>query len=85
MGTGTERATMPYDEHTEDGRFKRKFSDDDVADALESHGSLTTSEVAEAVGCSSRLALDILRGLEDDGHVSEREVGNTFLWTVNDD
>lgn len=82
MGTEPQRAGMPYDERGENGKFSRKYTDAMVLDVLEERDGAGTGDVADALGCSPRLALTRLRELEEDGRVTPREVGNTFLWTV---
>lgn len=82
MAAETESGGMPYDEHDENGQFKRRYTPKQMIGALEDQGgSASTSEVADALGCSRRLALLRLRELEDDGTVTAREVGNTYLWS----
>ena len=86
MATQNGSGDMPYDEHDESGRFKRRYTGEQVIGVLEdSGGAASTSEVADTLGCSRRLALLRLRELEDDGRVSAREVGNTYLWTYTGD
>lgn len=70
----------PYDERDESsGKFTPEFRDRDFLRALENN-SMTTSEVADAVGCEYRTAYARLRDLIDEGHVSSREIGNSLLW-----
>jgi GTP-sensing pleiotropic transcriptional regulator CodY len=56
-----------------------------VLEAIENRGGASTSEVADEIGSSRRLALRRLRELEDGGQVTSREIGNTYLWEVEDD
>lgn len=86
MATQNRSSAMPYDEHDESGRFKRQYTGEQVVGTLEDRGeAASTSEVADTLGCSRRLALLRLRELEGDDRVSAREVGNTYLWTYTGD
>jgi Mn-dependent DtxR family transcriptional regulator len=76
---------MPYDEHEKNGKFKRKYTDEMVVDVVQQDEHTTTSDVADALGCSPRLALERLRTLEEDGRVRALPVGNTYLWSETDD
>jgi predicted ArsR family transcriptional regulator len=79
----TPSTTVPYDEHDDDGRFKRTYTNEMVLEAVKDEGgSASTSEVSNALGCSRRLALRRLWSLEEKGDVAAREIGNTYLWTV---
>lgn len=64
------------------GRFTSEFEDSDFVEALECGGSpgLTTSEVAESVGCEYRTAHSRLGDLREDGVVDSRDVGGSLLW-----
>jgi len=86
MATQNGASDMPYDDHDESGQFKRRYTPEKVLGALEEYGgSASTSEVAETIGSSRRLALLRLRELEGDDRVTAREIGNTFLWRIDDD
>ena len=75
-------SAMPVDRDDETGQFSRRYSGEETIAAIEDRGgSASTSEVADVIGCSRRLALMRLRELESGGRVSAREVGNTYLWT----
>ena len=76
---------MPLDRDDESGRYTQSYTPEMVLEALESHGGASTSEVADEIGSSRRLALRRLRELEEDGRVTAREIGNTYLWEVEDD
>jgi len=56
-----------------------------VLEAIENRDGASTSEVADEIGSSRRLALRRLRELEDGGQVTSRKIGNTYLWEVEDD
>lgn len=75
--------TMPYDQRDEEsGQFTPEFPDSDFLDALRGGEGVTTSEVAETVGCKYRTAYARLSDLEDEGQVRSRKVGNTLLWML---
>ena len=81
MAQQLEGSSMPTD-RDETGQFSENYTGAQALGAIEDHGgAASTSDVSDALGCSRRLALMKLRALEDDGRVSAREVGNTYLWT----
>lgn len=67
----------------ETGRFGQKFADEEFINAVENGDLLSTSDVAEAVGCKYRTAYGRLGGLEDAGQISSRKVGNSLVWVKN--
>lgn len=74
-------------EHGEDGKFKDKYSDDDVIDAVREANPepLTNKEVAQRVGCSKPTAHNRLHELADEGRVHTKKVGaNARVWWVED-
>lgn len=72
---------MPLDRDDESGRYTKSYTTDMVLEAIDDYdGAASTSDVAETIGSSRRLALRRLRELEADGRVTAREVGNTYLW-----
>lgn len=77
----------PYSERDDGtGRFKPEFEDSDFIEVLEGESGaagLSTSEVAELVGCEYRTAYARLGDLRDDGVLSSREVGGSLLWFVD--
>jgi len=75
---------MPRDRDETSGRWTTTYTDEMVLDALGDDGA-TTSEVADSIGSERRLALRRLRELEEDGRVTAREVGNTFLWSESNE
>lgn len=75
---------MPLDRDDESGRYTQSYTSEMVLEAIENLGGASTSEVADEIGSSRRLALRRLRELEDDGRVVAREIGNTYLWEIED-
>lgn len=72
---------MPLERDDESGRYTKSYTPEMVLEAIDDHGgAASTSDVAETIGSSRRLALKRLRELEEDGRVTAREVGNTYLW-----
>jgi hypothetical protein len=68
------------------GWFEQEYGTDDFLAALEDEdGVAGTSALAEAVGCSSRHALNRLRELEDVGKVSSKDVGRSLVWMLADE
>jgi predicted transcriptional regulator len=64
----------------ESGKLAEQYSDDDFLDAVEANTPASTSEVAEAVGCSRRNAEVRLKRLEEAGEVRSKMVGNSLSW-----
>lgn len=85
MGTEPQQGAMPYDERDDGGEFARKYTDEMVLGVLEEQNGAGTGDVADALGCSPRLALLRLRELEEEGRVTARPVGNTYLWRRAED
>ena len=81
-----QNAAVPRERDDETGRFKKSYTPEKVLDAIEEHdGIAATAEVEEALGCSRRVALNLLHELEDEGRVNAREVSNTYLWSIEDE
>lgn len=73
-------------EHGEGGKFKDKYSDNQVLEALiEAYPEpLTNQEVADRVGCAKATAHNRLHELEDAGQVSTKKVGaKARVWWVD--
>jgi hypothetical protein len=86
MMNKTEGERMPLDRDEESGRYTQTYTTEMALEALDAYGgAATTSEVAEVMECSRRLALRRLRELEEEGSVSPRETGNTYLWMADDE
>ena len=77
---------MPYDKRDGDsGRFSPSYTDEEFIGSIRHGGAVTTSEVADAVGCEYRTAYERLNRLEDQGRVSSRKPGNTLLWRLGEE
>lgn len=70
----------PRDRDKETGQFSQQYDTEDFIRAIEAADTSTTSAVADHVGCSYDLAYRRLQDLEDQGEVTGREVGGSFLW-----
>lgn len=74
---------MPLNRDDESGQYTQSYTPEMALEAIdEQGGAATTSEVADHMGSSRRLALRRLRELEEDDRVHSREVGNTYLWSA---
>lgn len=65
------------------GQYTEVYAESDIVDAL-SDTRLSTTEVAEALGCHRTTAHERLRELEAEGVVTAKEVGNTLLWEIDE-
>ena len=70
----------PYFELDDSGKIAQKYTKEDFLKAVAELEPASTSEVAEAVGCSRRNADVRLRRLEDEGMVKSKMVGNSLVW-----
>jgi predicted transcriptional regulator len=70
----------PSLELDESGKIEQKYSDQDFLDAVKQLQPASTSEVAEAVGCSRRNADVRLKRLEEDRLVDSKMAGNSLIW-----
>lgn len=66
------------------GRFIEEFPLQTFIDAVRTLDTPTTTNVAEAVGCSYDLAYRRLKDLEAAGEVESTEIGSAFLWSTVD-
>ena len=71
-----------YFELDDSGKIASKYSDEDFLEAVEKHEPASTSEVAEAVGCSRRNANVRLDKLEEAGEVQSKMAGNSLIWLL---
>ena len=86
MARQGQTAAVPRDRDNETGQFRKTYTPEKALAAIEEYdGAASTAEVQETLGCSRRLALDLLHELEDEGRVSTREISNTYLWMIQED
>lgn len=71
----------PYFEQDEkSGKISQKYPDSAFVDAVDDQSPASTSEVGEAVGCSTDNAYRRLKSLEDAGKVQSKMAGNSLIW-----
>ena len=76
---------MTENQRDDHGRFAPKYTDEEFLDAVRRHNPAGTSEVAEAVGCTTQNADHPLRQLEDAARVESKKVGRSLVWTLSGD
>lgn len=54
-------------------------------DAIRANAPASTKEIADAVGVTRQGADYRLRQLEEDGKVESKMIGNSLLWTIDDE
>ena len=65
----------------ESGKYTDAYGDDEFLAALEEESGIAgTSDLADAVGCTSRHALNRLRELEEAGEITSKDVGRSLVW-----
>ena len=76
---------MTENQRDDHGRFAPEYTDEEFLDAVRRHNPAGTSEVAEAVGCTTQNADYRLRQLEDMAHVESKKVGRSLVWMLPGD
>lgn len=76
--------TEYFEQDQESGKIEERYPDQEFLDAVEDHEPASTSEVADAVGCSRRNALNRLNTLEDADQIRSKDVGRSFVWFLAD-
>lgn len=76
---------MADDERDATGRYAQQYPDEAFVHAVEEREPAGTSEIAEAVGCTTQNADYRLKRLERDGSVSSKNVGGSLVWTAEVD
>ena len=76
--------TEYFEQNRESGKIEEQYPDQEFLDAVEEHDPASTSEVADAVGCTRRNALNRLKTLEDAGRIKGKDVGRSFVWLLTD-
>ncbi|ESS10807.1 MAG: hypothetical protein A07HR60_02828 [uncultured archaeon A07HR60] len=72
-------------ERNEGGRFEPEHTDEDVLNAVRGHEPAGTKEVADELGIARQSADYRLRRLLDEGRVSKKKVGNSLVWSTEED
>ena len=67
---------------SESGKLTEQYSDEDFLEAVKEHEPASTSEVAEAVGCSRRNANVRLEKIEEAGEIQSKMAGNSLIWLL---
>jgi predicted ArsR family transcriptional regulator len=75
---------MGRERDEETGRYTTQYQRQDFLKALEEEDFLSTSDVAEKVGCTQNLAYRRLKELEEDGEVKSKEIGRYLAWRKAD-
>lgn len=70
---------MPRRRDNETGQYEIVYSDEAVLKLLR-ETRLSTSEVADELGCHRTTAYERLSKLEENGKITSAEVGNTMIW-----
>jgi len=73
---------MTENQRDDHGRFAPEYTDEEFLDAVRRHNPAGTSEVAEAVGCTTQNADYRLRQLEDMARVESKKVGRSLVRTL---
>lgn len=64
----------------ESGRFETEYPIEDFLNAFQSDQFLSTTEVADRVGCTQNLAYRRLKQLEESGDVQSKNIGHSLAW-----
>ena len=76
---------MTEERRNERGQFTPQYDDEEVLDAVRDHEPAGTSEVADALGCTTQNADYRLRKLRDARRVESKKVGRSLVWTLSSD
>ena len=76
---------MTEEQRNERGQFTPQYDDEEVLDAVRDHEPAGTSDVADALGCTTQNADYRLRKLRDAGRVESKKVGRSLVWTLSRD
>jgi len=85
MAMESEAGSMPRERDDESGMFRTSYPPEDFIDTIASLDRATTTKIIDQLGCSQRTALDRLHDLADEDRVSVEKVGNTYVWSVEED
>ncbi|ELY83434.1 winged helix-turn-helix domain-containing protein [Natrinema gari] len=72
-------------ERNEGGQFVPEHTDEDVLNAVREYEPAGTKEVADELGIARQSADYRLRRLLDEGQVSKKKVGNSLVWSAEED
>ena len=72
---------VPKRRNEETGEYSEVYNDSRICEVLEGT-RLSTSEVADELGCHRTTAHSKLTEMEDDGLVTSTQAGNTLIWEI---
>lgn len=75
---------MPRRRNSDSGEYEEVYSTEDIIELLR-NTRLGTSEVAAELGCHRTTAHDRLHDLKQRGLVTCERVGNTQIWSLDDE
>lgn len=75
---------MSENDRDDRGHFRREHRDREYLEAVAEHEPAGTAEIADAVGVTRQNADQRLRGLEDEGRVASKKIGNSLAWSLAD-
>lgn len=64
----------------ETGRYTTQYAREEFIKVLDEADFLSTSDVAEKVGCTQNLAYRRLKELEEAGEVKSKKIGRFLAW-----
>ena len=76
--------TEYFEQDRESGKIEEYYPDQEFLNAVGEHDPASTSEVADAVGCTRRNALNRLKTLDDAGQIKSKDAGGSFVWLLTD-
>jgi len=65
----------------ESGKFTDQYSREEFIEAVEELDIVTTTKVADYVGCSYDLAYRRLHELAEEGEINKEDAGGLFIWS----
>jgi predicted ArsR family transcriptional regulator len=69
-----------FEQDKKTGKITQQYSDEQFIEVVKNSAPVSTSEVAEGVGCSSDNAYRRLKTLEEAGEVESKMAGNSLIW-----
>ena len=72
---------MPRRRNEETGQYEEVYSDEAILELLRDT-RLSTSEIANKLGCHRTTAYDRLIEMEEQNKVNSSAVGNTLIWEI---
>jgi len=73
---------MTESQRDDHGRVAPEHADEEFLDAVRRHNPAGTSEVAEAVDCTTQNVDHPLRQSEDAARVESKKAGRSLVWTL---